>query len=366
MNTQAVAKALVLQRPRNLVLEEFSLPEITDDDALIEVEACGLCGTDHEQFSGILPTSGPVIPGHETVGRIVRIGQNAKLRFKVDIGDLVAVEVFQSCRNCQYCLNGDYRHCNHHGLFDMYGFIPTSKPPSLWGGYASHLYLSKDAMVIKLPERLDPQLATLFNPLGAGLRWAAEIPQTQEGDVVAILGPGIRGIAGIVAAKLAGAKFVMITGYGPRDKKRLEVAKTFGADLVVDIEHQDPIRELKSAVGSLANVVVDVTAKSTTALGQAINLCCEGGTVVVAGTKGTVGADNLSIDSIIYKELRILGALGVDIHSYSRAVEILNSSEFPFESLSRLEIGFSGAQNLLVELSEGSQDALHCLINPHK
>ncbi len=366
MNTQAVAKALVLSEPQNLVLEQFPLPEITDDEALLEVEACGLCGTDHEQFSGALPTSGPFIPGHETVGRIVLIGQNAKLRFNVDIGDLVAVEVFQSCRNCRNCLNGDYRHCQQHGLYDMYGFIPTSKAPSLWGGYSSHLYLSKDAMVIKLPESLDPRLATLFNPLGAGLRWAAEIPQTKKGDIVAILGPGIRGIAGVVAAKLAGAKFVMVTGYGPRDKVRLEIAKTFGADLVVDIEHKDPIRELKSAIGSLADVVVDVTAKSTTALGQAVNLCSEGGTIVVAGTKGKFGADNLSIDSIIYKELRILGALGVDIHSYSRAVEILNSSEFPFESLTRLEIGFSEAQNLLFELSEGSQDALHCLINPHK
>lgn len=360
------AKALILQGPNHLTLEEFPLPEISDDDALIQVYACGLCGTDHEQFSGALPIGGPTIPGHETVGRIIKIGDAAKERFKVDLNDIVAVEVFQSCRNCINCNLGDYRHCVNHGLFDMYGFIPINKPPSLWGGYSTHLYISKDAMLIKIPDSLDPRLATLFNPLGAGIRWAVEVPNTKAGDVVSILGPGIRGISGVVAAKNSGAEFVMVTGFGPRDKGRLEFAKQFGADLVVDTQIQDPVKELKSKTGRLSDVVVDVTAKSTAAFGQAVNLCSEGGTVVIAGTKGAYGAENLSIDSIIYKEIKILGALGVDINSYSKAIEILNSNQFPFEELSRLEIGLDEAQNLLSELSCGRQDALHCLINPFK
>jgi alcohol dehydrogenase len=95
-----------------------------------------------------------------------------------------------------------------------------------------------------------------------------------------------------------------------------------------------------------------------------VNLCKDGGKIVIAGTKGTTGAENLSIDSIIYKELTILGALGVDYNSYSKAVEILDSNEFPFDQLSRLSIGLNDANNLLSELSEGKQDALHCLINP--
>ncbi len=358
------AKALVLKAPKELVLEEFDLPTIGDDDALIEVEACGLCGTDHEQYSGILPTGGPTIPGHETVGRVTEIGETASKRFNVKCGDLVAVEVFQSCRKCDNCTNNDYRHCKEHGIFDMYGFIPVSKAPGLWGGYATHLYASKDAMLIKIPESLDPQLATLFNPLGAGIRWAVEVPETKKGDIVAILGPGIRGIAGLVATKQAGAKFVMVTGYGERDRKRLEYAKLFGADLVVDTQTQDPVKELRSATGQLADVVIDVTAKSTAAFGQSVNLCKDGGKIVIAGTKGTTGAENLSIDSIIYKELTILGALGVDYNSYSKAVEILDSNEFPFDQLSRLSIGLNDANNLLSELSEGKQDALHCLINP--
>src|SRR3546814_19441639 len=84
--------------------------------------------------------------------------------------------------------------------------------PGLWGGYATHQYLAPDSMVLPVPDGLDPVVATLFNPLGAGIRWGATVPGTGPGDVVAVLGCGVRGLSAAVAAKEAGADFVMEIG----------------------------------------------------------------------------------------------------------------------------------------------------------
>jgi alcohol dehydrogenase len=204
--------AMVLEAPRTLRRREFPRPDVGDDDALLRVEACGLCGTDHEQFSGHLFGGFAFIPGHESVGVIEEIGEGAEERWGVTTGDRVAVEVFQSCRTCERCATGDYRHCRHHGIGDSYGFVPADRSPGLWGGYAQYQYLSRDSMLLKVPDGLDPVTATLFNPMGAGVRWGATVPQTGPGDVVAVLGPGIRGLCSLVAARAAGAEFVMVTG----------------------------------------------------------------------------------------------------------------------------------------------------------
>jgi alcohol dehydrogenase len=198
-----------------------------------------------------------------------------------------------------------------------------------------------------LPPSLDPIVATAFNPLGAGIRWAATMPGTSTGDVVAVLGPGIRGLCSVAAAKLAGAGFVMVTGLGPRDADRLELARRFGADLAVDASDTDAVAALRGAAGELADVVVDVTAKAPGALAQAIGLARPGGTIVVAGTRGSADTPGFWPDLIVYKELRILGALGVDAPAYRSAIELLASGRFPFSDLPRRCVRLEGAEDLL-------------------
>jgi alcohol dehydrogenase len=345
------ASALVLEEPRRLGRQDFPVPTASADDAVLRVEACGLCGTDHEQFTGQLWGGFPFVPGHETVGIIEQIGPAAAERWGVREGDRVAVEVFQSCRQCDHCLSGAYRHCRRHGLRDMYGYVPIDRPPGLWGGYATHQYLTPDSLVIPIPEGLDPVLATLFNPLGAGVRWGVTLPGTGPGAVVAVLGCGIRGLAVLAAAKDAGAGFTMVTGRGAADAGRLAAARSFGADLVVDVEAGDPVAELKSATGGLADVVVDVTAKAPAAFAQGVALARPGGTLVVAGTRGTPETPGFHPDLIVYKELRVLGALGVDTAAYRAALDLLTSGRYPFSDLSRTVAGFAAMDDLLMTMA---------------
>src|SRR5438067_129872 len=133
---QATATALVLEAPRRLVVRSLPLPDIADDDGLLRIEACGLCGTDHEQYTGQLHPGYPFVPGHESVGVIERIGAAAARRWGVAEGDRVAVEVFLSCRDCDECRPGLSRRCRKHGMRDMYGFVAAGTEPRLGAGSA--------------------------------------------------------------------------------------------------------------------------------------------------------------------------------------------------------------------------------------
>ena len=348
------ARALVLTSPRVLEPRSYEVPKAGERTGVLRVEACGLCGTDHEQFCGVLPHRHAIIPGHEVVGVVESLGSEAADVWGVREGDRVAVEVFKSCRKCVQCLAGDYRRCERNGMATMVGFQTAD---ALTGGYATHLALDPDAMLLPVPESLDPIVATLFNPLGAGIRWAVDLPETKPGAVVVILGPGVRGLCAAAAVRQAGASFVMMTGLGARDAERLAVAPQFGVDLAVDVSRDDPVRALADAVGRKADVVVDVTAKAPAALGQAVRLARPGGTVVLAGVRGSTETPGFDPDHIVYKELRVLGALGVDVDAYRKALALLASDAFPFAALSRVVAGFDDLSGLL-EVMAGEVDTV--------
>ena len=367
MSTARSATAMVLTRPRTLEARSFALPDIGPDDGLLRVEACGLCGTDHELYTGHIPAPRPVVPGHETVGVIEQLGERAAERWGVRAGDRVAVECFQSCRVCAACKAGLYRRCERHGTRTLYGMTPAEIEPGLWGGYAEYHYLSPDSMVLPVPEGLDPVDATLFNPIGAGLRWGVDLPETGPGDTVAVLGPGIRGLAAVAAARQAGAEQILITGFGERDHPRLETALAFGADRTVDVAMEDPVRAIRELTdGAGASVVVDVTANAPTALGQAVRMAAQGGRVVFAGVRNSDETPGFRPDAITFKELTIIGALGVDAPVYQRALDLLASDRYPFRTVARRVEHLEGAGDLLATMA-GETDAvppIHAVITP--
>jgi alcohol dehydrogenase len=363
----AKATGMVLTSPRQFEMRQFAVPQLAQNQGLLRVEACGLCGTDHEQYSGDIHSKHAFIPGHEVVGVIDEIGEHAAKRWGVKSGQRVAVEVFKSCGECGQCTSGTYRRCERNGTETMVGFTDVEVPPGLSGGYATHLFLGPDSMLLPVPEGMDPVLATLFNPLGAGIRWGVELPETSPGDVVVILGPGIRGLCAAAAAKEAGAAFIMITGFGPRDAQRLAIAPRFGVDLAIDVAQFDPNQALQEAVGRKADVVVDVTAKAPAALGQAVRLARPGGTIVLAGVRASTDTPGFDPDHIVYKELRILGALGVDVSAYRKALDLLASNRYPFAELPRQVAGFSQIESLL-QVMAGDRDGvppLHGVFAPN-
>src|SRR5439155_577504 len=190
----------------------LAVPDIDDDSARLRVEACGICGSDAEQYAGVLPVRLPVVPGHEPLGVIERIGDRAAKRWSVNVGDRVAVESIIRCGHCRACIAGRYQLCRGRGGLFGHGYVPLDRPPGLWGAYADYMYLDPLSIVHRVREDIPASLAVMFNPLGAGFRWAVEIPATGPGDSVLVLGPGQRGLASVVAARAAGADTIIVTG----------------------------------------------------------------------------------------------------------------------------------------------------------
>lgn len=354
--------AMVLTGPRALELRELEIPEIDDDGAILRVEACGICGSDYEQYEGLLRTPVPVIPGHEPLGRIAKIGDRAARRWGVDVGDRVAVENMISCRFCASCLAGRSHLCEKRLI---YSYIPLSQAPGLYGAYAEYMWLHPNSVLHKVDETLPASLAVMFNPLGAGFRWAVEIPQTKPGDTVVILGPGQRGLASILACRSVGAGTIIVTGLGA-DARKLELARTFGADHTIDVEREDArnrIRELLNGRG--ADLVVDVSSYALEPVAAALDYVAPGGAIVLAGVKGFKPVPEFVSDKIVMKEIRVFGAIGVTSSAYRAAIRMIESRTTPIAEMHTHDFPLRDAERAIRMLARqipGEESIHSCLV----
>jgi threonine dehydrogenase-like Zn-dependent dehydrogenase len=353
---------MVQTAPRKIEPRELPLPEIGHDDALLRVEACGICGSDYEQFEGVLRTPVPVVPGHEPLGIIEQIGDGAAARWGVDVGDRVAVETMLACHACGTCLGGRYHLC---GKRRIYSYIPLSEPPGLWGAYAQHMYLHPNSVIHKVDETLPAHVAVMFNPLGAGFRWGVEMPGTGPGDTVIVLGPGQRGLACVLACREAGAERIIVTGLAA-DARKLELARSFGAHHTIDVDNEDArsrVRELTDGRG--ADVVIDVSSYATEPIVQAIDFVAPGGRVVLAGTKGFRAVPDFVSDKVVMKEITLLGAIGVTSSGYTKAIRMLESRRTPIERMHTHRFALRDAELAIRTLArqvEGDESIHSCLM----
>lgn len=340
--------AMVQTSVAKLERRELPLPEIGDDDALLRVEACGICGSDVESFEGVIRVPLPLIPGHEPLGRIAAIGRRAAKRWGVAEGDRVAVETLLPCNTCRRCRSGAYQLCAQRRV---YSYIPLAEAPGLWGGYAEYLYLAPNAIVHRVDDAIPPELAVLFNPLGAGFRWAVEMPRTQPGDTVLILGPGQRGLASLIACREAGAGTVIVTGLS-RDAHKLALARELGATHTIDAERESVVARVKEITGGRgADVVVEVTAVATQPIVDAIDCASLGGRVVLAGVKGMKAVERFVSDKVVLKELSLLGAIGVTYDAYERAIRLIESRRLPLERLATHQFPLADAERAIRTLA---------------
>tara|TARA_B100000929_G_scaffold9780_2_gene8275 strand:- start:3384 stop:4481 length:1098 start_codon:yes stop_codon:yes gene_type:complete len=364
MNIPKSSFAMVQVAPRELEARDVPIPDIDADSAILELEACGICGSDYEQFEGVLRTPFPVIPGHEPLGKIARIGDIAASRWGVDVGDRVAIETMVSCRHCGPCLGGAYHLCDNRKI---YSYIPLTEEPGLWGGYSQYMYLHPNSIVHRMDSTLPAETAVIFNPLGAGFRWAVEIPETGVGDTIVILGPGQRGLASVIACREAGAGTIIVTGLAA-DFRKLEVAKLYGADYTIDVENEDAVRRVKELTeGKGADTVVDVSSYATQPVVDALSMVRPGGTIVLAGVKGFKTVDQFVSDLIVMKEITIKGAIGVTSSGYDRAIRLIESGRIDFSLMHTHDFPLADAELAIRTLAreiEGDESIHSCLIPP--
>ena len=330
-----MAQAAVLTDPRRFDYREYPLPDIGPADGLLRVEAGGLCGTDYEQYCGHLKGTPwdvwPIIPGHEIMGWIDKVGAEAARVWGVREGDRVVIEANIPCGQCFQCQVGRVSLCEVNDVFGLR--IPVDQAPHLWGGYATHMYLPPRSIVHKAPERTPTDVLSLFNPMSNAVRWALERGQVTVGQSIVISGPGQRGLLSVVCARAVGASLIVVTGTSA-DSERLKVAENLGAHATINVEEEDPVERVRDLTGGRGvDVVLDVSAGAVEPIAQAVEMVRVGGTVVLAGLKHGRAAEGLLPDRIVIKELNVVGALSSGWTAYDTALGLIQDNEADLKQL---------------------------------
>lgn len=349
---------------RKLVEQEWDVPPVGPTEALMKVELCGMCGSDVEQYRGTFAANKilhyPLIPGHEPIGRIVEIGKAAAKAWGVQAGDRIALEPSLSCGRCEMCLGGRYVNCRSlmpPGAPPAYGFTPADVGHGFWGGYSDYMHLHERTLFHKVPPGMPLALASLYQPLAAGVRWAVQMPNTRLGDSVLILGHGQRGLGSVVAARRAGASQVIITGTS-RSRKKLEIARALGAHHTIESDTENVAERVMAITkGRGVDVIVDVVPVATQPIVDAVEVARIGATIILAGIKGPVGV-SLNVDRIVYKELQIKGAYSQGSEAYREAFRILEENPPGLSAMHTHEFPLDRAEDALLTFGKEMASAI--------
>jgi threonine dehydrogenase-like Zn-dependent dehydrogenase len=328
-----LSKAALLVADRTFEMRDVPVPdELPPGGGLLKVEGCGICGTDVEQWHGSLVRNGwmryPFIPGHEPVGRIVHLDEGAARRWGVKPGDRVALHGMAPCGNCVNCMRQEP--CSD---VIQYGAHPFDVGSGLWGAYSQFMEILPRAKLYPISSDLSVEDALLYNPLAAGFSWLLEAGGLRYADTALILGSGQRGLACVLAAVEAGASRIIVSGLR-RDAVKLELARTFGATETVFAEDQNLLQIVRDTTdGRGADVAVDTTPNAFTPISDAIEAVKKRGTIVLAGVKAGQRMPDFPIDTIVYKQIRLVGVLSTSQWATQKAIQLVESRRYPLHLL---------------------------------
>ena len=262
-------RAVTFQAPGEVRIEEKPDPRIgAPDEAIVRVEASGICGSDLHIFHGRVPVEPGFTIGHEFVGTVLAVGDDVE---RVAVGDRVLGCFHTACATCTACLRGDYHRCE-----DGRTFGHGAKLGDLQGAQAEQLLVPRANLTLRrVPEGMSADVALFAGDvMGTGFHAIAHAGM-RAGDTVAVLGLGPVGLCAVQAAKAAGASRVFAVD---TVEARLEMARAFGATSL-HLTEEDPKRAVRAATeGRGVDVVVDAVGDPGP-LGMAISLARDAGTV---------------------------------------------------------------------------------------
>jgi (R,R)-butanediol dehydrogenase/meso-butanediol dehydrogenase/diacetyl reductase len=259
---------------RDVRIEAVDEPALTSGGVRIDVDACGICGTDVSQYASgptAVPTdephpvtgaTAPVTLGHEFSGLVVETGEAVE---RVAVGDRVVVNPIVPCRECTYCRHGSYRLCDRFANVGLHGN---------GGGFAENAVVPASS-VVRLPAGFPVELGPLVEPLAVSLH-AVRRSGLTAGDRVAVFGAGPIGLGVVQAARAAGARDVLVSE--PREGRRT-LAGDLGGDVLLDPGERDAARAVREATGTGVDVAFEVAGLAET-VDAAIRSTRKGGTVV--------------------------------------------------------------------------------------
>ena len=366
-NYPRTTTAAVMTARRTVEVRELPVPKIGPDAGLLRVEAAGVCGADVGFFNRDLS---PRVLGHENVGTIAALGDQAADRWGLQEGDRVVLEEYLPCGHCHFCRSSDFRLCmasdagaNANAL--RYGSTPLAVEPALWGGFSEYMYLHPRTVAHKLDSKVSAVQASLALPLANGYEWAYNAGGIGPSSSILVIGPGQQGLGCVLAAREAGADLIIVVGLA-RDAERLKVAAELGAHHTIMLEDGVDVRELVNAyTGGLGlDVVVDTAAGNEDTLSLALDILRKAGTLVIpAATMRPL--QELDFYKITRKYLTVRGMRGHSYQAVEWAIRTIESGRYPLERLCSLEVGLDAvAQAILGTAGEG-EPVIHASVVPN-
>lgn len=296
-------RAAIFGGPNDLLIKDYTLSKPGDDQILLEVERCGLCGTDFHIFKGHAPSNPPMIPGHEYVGIVRETGSSVK---DVKPGDHVAVDPNIYCGKCKYCRTGNVQFCENLKALGV----------TLNGGFAQYS-LVPAGQVYLLPNDFSFASAAFAEPLSCcvhGMDQAA----VKHGESVAIVGGGTIGLLMLQLVKISGAgKIILLEPVEFKRKKAYEL----GADYVFDPYAKGALDEITELTSGGPDVVIECVGNSAAAE-LSLSLPKKGGRTVIFGLSSSHDKVTINLQEMFHRELTIKSSL-LNPFTFSRSIELL-------------------------------------------
>jgi len=347
--------AAVLFGKNDLRVVKRKVPRPGNEEVLIEVKSCAICGGDPKIVSNGWagsPPYGEYIPGHEYSGKIVELGPNV---FNYKVGDRVAPEPHKGCGHCLNCLRGLYTTCLNYGDrkkgHRQYGFTAN-------GGFAQYT-VSHINCLNKLPGKINYDDATLLTVGGAALYGIQRIGWIWPGETVVIIGPGPIGLMATQLAKVCGAGKIIVLG---TRKIRLDVAKKIGADITINIKEEDAIEIIRNETNEIfADLVIE--ASGVLDGGQhAIGLVKKSGRVCFLGLYPELVP--IDLFKVVMSNLKIAGGRGEGEKVIDRIIPLMADGKINVKSLITHKFTLDKINDAFNTFEKRLEGAIKVIINP--
>jgi len=295
----------VYHNNNDIRIKDIPKPEIGSDEILLKVMASGICGTDVVEWYR-LPKA-PRVLGHEATGIIDEAGEKVT---KYKVGDRVFVSHHVPCNKCRYCLKDSHTACETLHTTNYYP-----------GGFSQYIRVPKinvETGVYKLSPSMSYEEGTFIEPLGCAVR-GQRLANIHKDETILIIGSGMAGILHIQLAKLKGVQKIFAADINP---DRLELAKKFGADHVIDAKGDLPqeLKELND--GRVADKVIVCTGAEKAAL-TALECVDRGGTILFFAVPDPTTKIPIPITQFWRNETTIRTSYGAAPRDLEEALQIL-------------------------------------------
>ena len=294
-------KAAVLYGVNDLRLENIPEPgKPGDDDALVQITVCGLCGTDVHMWAGTNNEGTfPFIPGHEWSGKIIEIGKNVK---NLKVGDRVTGEPFIGCKTCEVCHNGQGpAFCPDH---QYYGF--TENTP----GGLTEFNVTPAERLHKIPDNISDEVAALTEPISVAYHsvWGVG-GGTAPHDRICIFGAGPIGLFALQTCLTSGADVILVEP----SPYRQEMARSLGAKVILDPTSDNIVEKVMELTHGLGVTKIIECSGSVEATAMTMDIIAVDGNIVLTGQ--SIGTKvPIEIGKTIWKHATISGYAGAHFY----------------------------------------------------